>query len=206
MLRKARKLAEENNDRRVADLLLERRPLPPESAALFLLAGPLQRIEILLAAQRSQLGRPPGLPPPVASEIVNELELAAVARHPERFVALLARALDCEEGLARRIAGDPSGEPLAVALAALGAPNDVLVRVLIANDLQAGDSYQRIRALARLNNALDRNAAMTVMAALRGEPLARRRPPGSSEAAPQARDSVRRTARSTGPPQRKAAI
>ena len=205
LLQRARKLAEDGGDRRLADALLQRRPLRPETAALFLLAGPLQRVEILLAAQRSQLGRPPSPPAPVASEIVSELELAAVARHPERFVAVLAKALDCDAALAEKIVEDPSGEPLAVALAALGAPNDVLVRVLIANDLQAGDNYQRIRALARLNSALNRNAAMIVMAALRGEPLVRRRPAQSAEAPPSRDSGLRRAARSASPPQRKAA-
>ncbi len=72
--------------------------------------------------------------------------------------------------LAERIVDDPSGEPLAVAMASLGAPGDVLVRVLIAKDLQAGETYLRIRAIARLNNALTRNAAATVMAALLNGP------------------------------------
>ena len=93
--------------------------------------------------------------------------MAAVARQPERFVATLAEALDCDPDLAQRIVDDVSGEPLAVALCALGASNEVLVRVLISNDLAAGDSYERIRALARLNNALDRNAATMIVAALR---------------------------------------
>ena len=140
LLQRARTLADDRGDRRLAEALLERRPVRPESAALFLIADPLQRVEILLAAQRAQLGRPPGQPPPAAPEIVNELELAAVARRPERFVAILATALDCDPALAARIAGDASGEPLAVAMAALGAPSDVLVRVLIANDLESGET------------------------------------------------------------------
>ncbi len=45
---------------------------------------------------------------------------------------------------------------------------------LISNDLMAGASYQRIRALARLNSALNRNSAMIVIAALRDEPVVRR--------------------------------
>ncbi len=68
-----------------------------------------------------------------------------------------------------------------VALAALGAANEVLVRGLISNDLSAGASYQRIRALARLNNALNRNAAILVIAALRGEPVAPQRYPTLSD-------------------------
>ena len=146
LLQRARTLADDRGDLRLAEALLERRPVRAESAALFLIADPLQRVEILLAAQRAQLGRPPGLPPPVAPEIVDELEQASVARRPERFVVLLADALDCDPALAARIAGDASGEPLAIAMAALGAPSDVLVRVLTANDLESGETYRRIRA------------------------------------------------------------
>ena len=173
LLRRARRLAEQEGDRRLADALLQRVPVRPESALLFLCARPNQRIEILLAAQRSQLGRPTASSVPMRSTSLDELELAAVARQPERFVALLAEALECERELAQKIVDDATGEPLAVALAALGAANEVSVRILISNDLLAGATYQRIRALARLNNALDRNAAMMVMAALRDKPLAR---------------------------------
>lgn len=169
LLHRARKLAEQAGDRRLADALLQRRPVPPESAALFLCATPYQRVDILLAAQRLQLGRPPSPPVPTRSGSIDQLELAAIARQPQRFVAILAEALDCEPELAQRIVDDTSGEPLAVALAALGAENEVLVRALISNDLLAGASYQRVRALARLNNALNRDAAITVIAALRGE-------------------------------------
>lgn len=206
LVRRARSLAEDHGDRRLADALLRRRPLRPEIAALFLVAGPLQRVEILLAAQRAQLGRPHGGGAPVAPETVRELELAAVARHPDRFVAALASALGSDAALAARIADDPSGEPLAVALAALGAPNDVLVRVLIANDLETGENYHRIRALARLNNALTRQAATIVMAALKGEPLSRAVSAPATEPAPSRDALTRRVGRpAVSPPQRKAA-
>jgi uncharacterized protein (DUF2336 family) len=172
-----RERANDANDRRLVEALLARRPVKPEMASLFLHAKPEQRVEILLAAQRMQLARPPS-GPPLNAAALDELELAAVARQPARFVAVLAEALECEPGLAQRIVDDQSGEPLAVALAALGAANEVLVRVLISNDLLAGASYQRIRALARLNNALDRSAASTVVAALR-DGFVRRRHPAS---------------------------
>lgn len=173
-LRRARSLAE-GGDLRLAEALLERRPVRPEYALLFMFARPDQRVEILLAAQRVQLGRAPRSYPQSNPAVLEELELAAVARRPDRFVALLAEALDCEPSLAQAIVDDASGEPLAIALASLGAANEVLVRVLISNDLLAGATYQRIRALARLNNALDRNAATMVMAALRDGALARPR-------------------------------
>ena len=174
---------------------------------LFLLADPLERVEILLAAQRAELGRPPCERTPASAEIVRELELAALARRPEAFVAALARALDCETALAQKIADDPSGEPLAVALAALGAPGDVLVRVLIASDLEVGETYLRIRALARLNNALDRNAATTVMEALRGLPPRRTRAATPEDSQPPSREApLRRGQRAPAASQRKAAI
>jgi hypothetical protein len=169
LLRRARRLAEQKGDRRLVDALLERQPIRAECASLFLCARPNQRIEILLAAQRSQLGRPIGPSQPMRSTSLDDLELAAVARQQERFVALLAETLQCSAELARAIVDDATGEPLAVALAALGAANEVLVRILTSNDLQAGANYQRIHALAHLNSALDRNAAMMVIAALRDE-------------------------------------
>ncbi len=175
----SRQRADDANDHRMVEALLDRRPAGAEMAPLFLHAKPEQRVEILLAAQRLQLARPPSAPP-LNSTSLDELELAAVARHPARFVAVLAEALECELGLAQRIVDDPSGEPLAVALAALGAANEVLVRVLISNDLQAGASYQRIQGLARLSTALDRSAAATVVAALRDGFVGRRQPASPS--------------------------
>jgi uncharacterized protein (DUF2336 family) len=197
LLRRARSLGEAG-DRRVAEAMLERRPVPAEAALLFLFARPDQRVEILLAAQRMQLGRPPQAFLPTNSAALDDIELAAVARHPARFVVALAEALGCEPDLAQRIVDDPSGEPLAVALTALGAANDVVVRILTSNDLLAGESYERIRTLARLNNALDRSAATMVVAAMRdGAVTPRRRQPvaeGRAPAEPSRAASARRSA------------
>jgi hypothetical protein len=203
ILREARWLAEESGDRRLAEALLRRRPVPPESAVLFLTAGPNQRVEILLATQRMQLGRPPGFSETTESATLDDLELAAVARQPERFVEILAKTLDCDQDLAQRIVDDASGEALAVALAALGASYEVLVRVLISNDLRGGASYQRIRALARLNNALNRNAAMMVIAALRGDDIVRRRQQPTTDGGTRAPPggAIARAAATTAEPQ-----
>ena len=145
-----------------------------------------------------QLGRPPQAFLPTNSAALDDIELAAVARHPARFVVALAEALGCEPDLAQRIVDDPSGEPLAVALTALGAANDVVVRILTSNDLLAGESYERIRTLARLNNALDRSATTMVVAAMRdGAVTPRRRQPvaeGRAPAEPSRAASARRSA------------
>jgi uncharacterized protein (DUF2336 family) len=205
LLRRARSLGEKG-DLRLAEAMLERRPLPAECASLFLFALPDQRVEILLAAQRMQLGRPPQAHLPANSAALEELELAAVARHPDRFVVALTEALDCEPDLAQRIVDDASGEPLAVALTALGAANDVLVRVLTSNDLLTGESYQGVRALARLNNALDRSAAMMVVAAMLDRAAAPRRPrpvaEGRAPPEPSRATSARGASGRDDPPQR----
>jgi hypothetical protein len=145
--------------------LLDRRPLGTELASLFLFANPSQRTEILLAAQRKHLNHP-ARSPPLLPALIN-LEAAAVACRADQFISILAEALDCEPVLARRIADDEFGEPLALALLSLGASYDLLVRVLISNDLMFGTNYRRIRALARLHNTLNRNAAGLIVAALR---------------------------------------
>ena len=184
LVHRARRLAEDEGDGRLAEAVLERQPVWPESASLFLCARPSQRVGILLAAQRRHLGRPSAAPVPIDLPLIEELELAAIARQPDRFLALFAEAMDCGQDLARRIVDDPTGEPLAVALSALGVADDVLVRILISGDLLAGTAYQRIGAPARLNEALNRNAARMVMAALRDQPGAGGRRNSSAEAAP----------------------
>ena len=177
-------------DRRLADALLQRRPVQAECALLFLEAHPPERVEILLAAQRQQLGRPPGRLPVVDEAGLERMEAAAVSRRPDEFVAALSQALGCADALARRIVADPSGEPLAVALTALGAPNGMLVRVLISNDLDEG-GFRRIRALARLNSALNRAAAVAVVAALSDGGGAERAPPRSMAGLPRSAGKAR---------------
>ena len=59
-----------------------------------------------------------------------------------------------------------SGEALVVALTALGAPKEKLVRILASNDLLFGDNYERINALARLKDALHPIAARQIIRAM----------------------------------------
>jgi hypothetical protein len=87
-----------------------------------------------------------------------------------QFETDLADAFGCPPAFAGRIAGDASGEPLAVALAALYAPSDATVRILAARDLLDGGKYRRIAALARLKDALSPAAARLTMAAMIGAP------------------------------------
>jgi uncharacterized protein (DUF2336 family) len=178
LARRAKQRIDGALDRRLAVALLQRGPVGLEQAALFLEADSSRRAEIMTAAQRATLGGPRT---PVqrrdASQAIARLERFALDAEPERFAGALAEALECSLELAKRIAGDSSGEPLAVALAALGAPDDVAVRVLTSRDLQDGADYRRVGALARLKDALNPAAAALVVTAMIGDsarPRARR--------------------------------
>jgi len=188
LARRAKARIAESGDRRLADALLERAPATVEQAALFLEASPIDRGRIIAAAQRATLGR--RLPIADGGEslrIAARLERAAMAGDWAQFENELAEAFGCGPELAARIAADKSGEPLAVALAALHAPNDATVRVLAARDLVDGGQYRRIAALARLKEALTPAAARLALAALIGASApvaARRRPQLDPTAAP----------------------
>jgi uncharacterized protein (DUF2336 family) len=181
-------------DRPLAATLLSRPPGDIDPASLFLLASSDQRAAILAAAQRAELARASApLPAPDRDEMLASLEQHALARQPEFFINVLAQALGCSRDLAERIVREPSGEPLAVAVKALDAPQDAVVRIMISGD------HARIGSLIRLTDGLDPAAARRVIAALVGvrkerrvhyqpvlDPDARAAPSRGASAAPSA--------------------
>ena len=171
LARRAKARVEAAGDRRLVDALLERTPATIEQAALFFEADATHRGRIVAAAQRATLGRrDPAFDGGEAARVAARLEQDAMAGDWPQFEAELADAFGCPPAFAARIAGDASGEPLAVALAALYAPNDATVRILAARDLLDGGKYRRIAALARLKDALSPAAARLTMAAMIGAP------------------------------------
>lgn len=159
-----------DGDLRLARAVLAREPIRLEAAPLFLEATPEQRRALLLAAQRAELGRRAPTPPRLDPVVAEGLEFAAIAGEREEFAEALADALGLDRGLAARIAADPDGEPLAVALAALGAPQGLMVRILTGRDLsEGGQGLQRVHALARLGDRLSTAAARRILAALVGQ-------------------------------------
>ena len=154
-------------DHAFAERLLARPRLTLEAASLFLEASTSQRKVLLLAAQRAELGRPRAATATSAPRgSFDSLEEAAMSGEIEEFSTILGEWLGCEAAMARRIVADRSGEPLALALSALGAPNDVSVRVLTAADFSEGAEYRRVGALARLQDALNPVAARRVLDAI----------------------------------------
>jgi uncharacterized protein (DUF2336 family) len=176
-----------NGDEKLAQALLARPAAPLDLAALFLYASSSQRAAMLIAAQRAELAKPSATASRSAVEgAAAKLERHALARQPALFVTTLAQALGCDVALAERIVAEPSGEPLVVALAALGAPEDSSMRILLLGDAVTLD-YKRLGALTRLKDALHPAAArriITAMAGVKTEPSVTVEPALDPTAAP----------------------
>jgi hypothetical protein len=138
-------------------------------APLFLEASSDQRRAIILAAQRAELGRRNiGAFATVGRETIARLEYTAMTGDCLQFYDLLGRAIGAPADLASRIADDPTGEPLVMALVAIGAPNDVCVRILAANDMKDRGQFQRLHALSRLSDRASPHTARRILSAVIG--------------------------------------
>jgi len=161
--------AREASDPALSQALLARTPLRTECAGLFLEASSQQRREILVALQRAELGQARRLKLRDGNADRNaRLERAAIEGRRGAFVDDVSAGLDCSRDLALRLVDDSSGELLATALAALRAPNDLIVRALTAIDLADGEGYRRLASLSRLQGVISPTAATLVIAALTG--------------------------------------
>ena len=85
------------------------------------------------------------------------------------FVGALAKALGVALPLARRIVEEPSGDVLTLALAALQARDEAIVRILVSIDLNTVDPRRRVAAFARLKPVLSPRAAWRILNAIRGQ-------------------------------------
>jgi hypothetical protein len=104
--------------------------------------------------------------------IGQRLEAAALGNHREDLVKQLAEALRIPREQARRIVRDDHGEPIVVAVKALGISRDVVYRLLMFVNPAVGHSVERVHALATLYDEMTAQAAEGMVAiwqALRGE-------------------------------------
>jgi hypothetical protein len=90
---------------------------------------------------------------------LRELEAAALGRRPDDFIRDLERALRIVADKAERIVRDDTGEPLLVAMKALGMPSDTLLRVLLFLNPVIGHSVERVFDLVNLFDRLSTEAA-----------------------------------------------
>jgi uncharacterized protein (DUF2336 family) len=162
-------------DPELAQALLARIAPSLDQAPLFFVALPEQRLALLAAAQRAELAQPRAAATPRGSrEATALLESLALSEQNDLFVAALSLALRCPESLARKLTDDPSGEALAIALAALEMPRDATVRILVSGDLRSGAGFKRVAALARLKDAVSPAAAQRFIGAMSGPQAASR--------------------------------
>jgi hypothetical protein len=104
--------------------------------------------------------------------IGRRLEAAALGNHREDLVKQFAEALRIPREQARRIVRDDHGEPIVVAVKALGISRDVVYRLLMFVNPAVGHSVERVHALAMLYDEMTAQAAEGMVAiwqALRSE-------------------------------------
>jgi len=94
----------------------------------------------------------------------QRLEAAALARQSDEFAIQLSQALHIVREQARRILRDERGEPMVVAVKALGIPRDVVYRILIFANPAVGHSVERVHALATLFDEMPMPAAEGMVA------------------------------------------
>jgi hypothetical protein len=96
--------------------------------------------------------------------IGQRLEAAALGSYREDLAKHFALALHIPREQARRITRDNFGEPLVVAVKALGVPRDVFHRILMFANPSVGHSVERVQALAALFDEMTFPAAEGMVA------------------------------------------
>ena len=105
-------------------------------------------------------------------EIGERLQAAALGNRREELAKQLAEALRIPRDQARRVVRDDLGEPMVVAVKALGISRDVVYRLLMFVNPTVGHSVERVHALAMLFDEITVQAAEGMVAiwqALRSE-------------------------------------
>ena len=159
---------------------------------LFFEASPEERRLILLNLVAEQSVHPPQASP----DTLTRLEARALQRNASEFTRTLRAALGVSAQLALRVVQDSSGEPLVVALKALGMPPAALQRVLLFLNPAIGHSVRRVHELATLFDELSPNAAAQMLSIWRAAAPARK-----ALHEPVTVDDEKRSARSFANPQ-----
>ncbi|WP_181708480.1 DUF2336 domain-containing protein [Chthonobacter rhizosphaerae] len=148
----------------------------------------VQGLEILaLRAFASKTAIP--RPPAPSAELVQALSRAALLRDLDVLAGLLADLLSVEETLARRLLLDEGGEPLAIALKAVGLDPATNTRLLLFTGGPDQRDYFQMKRLMDLNESISLRSAAILVSRWRQDrpPLPQRRPrhvPLSEEGSP----------------------
>ena len=156
------------DDAALGRALLRRDRPAAERAPLFLFADGAERAAILLAARRDDLSPETGRVRPTAGEAaaLERVERAVMAPDRDGFDTALAAAIDIRIDDAWRLIDDPKGEPLALALAAVGASPELAARVFILSGPAIGHSVMAVRSLTALVEDMPRRTAARLVGAM----------------------------------------
>jgi uncharacterized protein (DUF2336 family) len=158
-------------DRELGLVLLARTDLTIDKSALFLLANAEQRAGMLAAARAADHGLR-GESRRMPQRDLHALADLAASQKWGLFAIELAMRLGCDPRGVQAIIRDKSGEPLAVALAALGMQPADAARIFLSSEPDISHSVDRIRTLTRIASDLSVNAARHLMGAMLGQLLA----------------------------------
>jgi hypothetical protein len=150
---------------------LARTDLAIDKSPLFILANSEQRAEMLTAAGRSDHGER-GKAKRTPQRDLDALADLAAAEKWGLFAIEFAMRLGCDPRGVQAILRDKSGEPLAVALAAIGMPPADAARIFLSSEPDISHSVDRIRMLTRITSDVPVNVARRLMSAMLGQPLA----------------------------------
>ena len=167
--------------------LLARDGHAAERAPLFLLANSDGRSAIMLAMRREDLGPDTFRPhlAPAETAALTRVERAVLSPDRDGFDTALAAALGIRLEDAWRLIDDPKGEPLALALAAIGASAELAARIFILSGPAIGHSVMAVRTLTALVDSMPRRTAARLVAAMthavpRAQPKPAPEPAGAS--------------------------
>jgi hypothetical protein len=143
-----------------------------EISAMFFAAAAGERALILHNLSEAPLKPAARIPAARMARAIETLEMAAFAADIENFTLELGEALILPARIAAQVVGDPSGEPLACAVKALGMPSAVFQRVLLFLNPEFGASVNNVYRLSRLYDRLSERSALIMLAAWRGATVA----------------------------------
>jgi Uncharacterised protein conserved in bacteria (DUF2336) len=143
-----------------------------EISAMFFAAAAGERALILHNLSDAPLKPAARIPLARATRAIETLEMAAFAADVENFTLELGEALILPARIAAQVVADPSGEPLACAVKALGIPSAVFQRVLLFLNPEFGASVNTVYRLSRLYDRLSERSALIMLAAWRGATVA----------------------------------
>ena len=143
-----------------------------EISGLFFGASSSERVLILHNLSEAPLKASPRVPGERAKRAIEALEMAAFVADVENFTLELGETLILPWKITNQVVNDPTGEPLACAVKALGMPSHVFLRVLLFLKPEIGTSVHTVYRLARLYDTLSERSALIMLAAWRGSTMA----------------------------------